>query len=50
MAMGYCGARTIADLQDARFVQITSAGLNESHPHDVQMTVEAPNYSGRKSS
>jgi IMP dehydrogenase len=34
--------------QEARFVQITSAGLKESHPHDVQMTVEAPNYSGRK--
>jgi IMP dehydrogenase len=49
MAMGYCGARTIADLQDARFVQITAAGLQESHPHDVQMTVAAPNYSGRKS-
>jgi IMP dehydrogenase len=47
-AMGYCGARTIAELQEARFIQITSAGLKESHPHDVQMTVEAPNYSGRK--
>ena len=46
-AMGYCGARTIADLQEARFIQITSAGLTESHPHDVHMTVEAPNYSGR---
>jgi IMP dehydrogenase len=46
-AMGYCGARTIADLQDARFIQITAAGLTESHPHDVQMTVEAPNYAGR---
>jgi IMP dehydrogenase len=46
-AMGYCGTRTIAELQDARFVQITAAGLTESHPHDVQMTVEAPNYSGR---
>ncbi|HXL93690.1 MAG TPA: IMP dehydrogenase [Streptosporangiaceae bacterium] len=46
-AMGYCGARTIRDLQDARFVQITAAGLTESHPHDVHMTVEAPNYSGR---
>jgi IMP dehydrogenase len=46
-AMGYTGARTIRDLQDAKFVQITSAGLTESHPHDVQMTVEAPNYSGR---
>ncbi len=49
MAMGYCGARTIGELQDARFIQITAAGLQESHPHDVQMTVEAPNYSGRKS-
>jgi len=48
MAMGYCGARTVTDLQDARFVQITAAGLKESHPHDVQMTVEAPNYGGRK--
>jgi IMP dehydrogenase len=48
MAMGYCGARTITELQEARFVQITSAGLTESHPHDVQMVVEAPNYSGRK--
>jgi IMP dehydrogenase len=48
MAMGYCGSRTIPDLQEARFVQITAAGLKESHPHDVQMTVEAPNYSGRK--
>ena len=48
MAMGYCGARTIEELKEARFVQITSAGLKESHPHDVQMTVEAPNYSGRK--
>jgi IMP dehydrogenase len=46
-AMGYCGARTIADLQQARFIQITAAGLTESHPHDVKMTVEAPNYSGR---
>ena len=46
-AMGYCGARTIAELQDARFVRITAAGLKESHPHDIQMTVEAPNYSGR---
>jgi IMP dehydrogenase len=47
IAMGYCGARTVAELKDARFVQITAAGLTESHPHDVQMTVEAPNYSGR---
>ena len=39
---------TIEDLKEARFIQITAAGLKESHPHDVQMTVEAPNYSGRK--
>ena len=46
-SMFYCGARTIAELQDkGRFVRITSASLKESHPHDVQMTVEAPNYSG----
>ena len=37
-----------SELQEARFVQITAAGLKESHPHDMQMTVEAPNYSGRK--
>ena len=45
-AMGFCGARTIADLQDARFIQITGAGLVESHPHHVHMVAEAPNYSG----
>lgn len=44
--MGYCGTRTIAELQNnSRFVRITSAGLRESHPHDVQITKEAPNYS-----
>src|SRR5205807_5267725 len=43
-AMGYTGSATIADLQErSRFVRITAAGLKESHPHDVQMTVEAPN-------
>jgi IMP dehydrogenase len=43
--MGYCGARSIADLQkNARFVRITSAGLRESHVHDVSITKEAPNY------
>jgi IMP dehydrogenase len=47
-SMGYCGSRTIADLKEAQFIQITAAGLKESHPHDVQMVVEAPNYSGRK--
>jgi IMP dehydrogenase len=46
-AMGYVGAQTIEQLQQAQFVRITSAGLKESHPHDIQMTVEAPNYSGR---
>jgi IMP dehydrogenase len=46
-AMGYCGARTIAELQEAKFIQITGAGLTESHPHHVEMTVEAPNYAGR---
>ncbi|HEX4060102.1 MAG TPA: IMP dehydrogenase [Streptosporangiaceae bacterium] len=46
-AMGYCGARTVTDLHEAKFIQITGAGLAESHPHDIQMTVEAPNYAGR---
>ncbi|MBX9852401.1 MAG: IMP dehydrogenase [Cytophagaceae bacterium] len=43
--MGYCGAATIDALKKARFVKITSAGVKESHPHDVQITREAPNYS-----
>jgi IMP dehydrogenase len=46
-AMGYCGAATIGQLQEARLVRITAAGLKESHPHDVQMTTEAPNYYSR---
>mgnify|MGYP001143815929 CR=1 FL=1 len=47
-SMFYVGARTIPELQDrGRFVRITTAGLKESHPHDIQMTVEAPNYSSR---
>ena len=46
-AMGYTGSATIEDLQKARFVQITAAGLKESHPHDITMTVEAPNYTAR---
>jgi IMP dehydrogenase len=45
--MGFVGARTIAELQQAQLIRITSAGLKESHPHDIQMTVEAPNYDGR---
>lgn len=43
--MGYCGAPTISKLKGARFVRITSAGVKESHPHDVTITREAPNYS-----
>jgi IMP dehydrogenase len=47
-SMFYVGAATIPELQErGRFVRITSAGLKESHPHDIQMTVEAPNYSSR---
>ncbi|MYR06241.1 IMP dehydrogenase [Gordonia sp. SID5947] len=46
-AMGYTGATTIAELQHAQFVQITSAGLKESHPHDITLTTEAPNYYSR---
>jgi IMP dehydrogenase len=43
-AMGYCGAATIDEMKRARFVRITAAGLHESHPHDVTITKEAPNY------
>jgi IMP dehydrogenase len=47
-SMWYCGARTIPQLQaNGQFIRITAAGLKESHPHDIQMTVEAPNYSRR---
>ncbi len=47
-SMGYSGAATIPELhQKGAFVRITAAGLRESHPHDVQMTIEAPNYSSR---
>ena len=42
--MGYCGAGTIAALQEATFVRITAAGIRESHPHDIVITKEAPNY------
>lgn len=45
--MGYCGAPNMAALQEAKFIRITSAGVNESHPHDVHITREAPNYSLR---
>jgi IMP dehydrogenase len=43
--MGYCGARNIEELQQAKFVRITHAGVVESHPHDITITSEAPNYS-----
>jgi len=44
-SMGYCGAKNIEALQKARFVRITAAGIRESHPHDITITKEAPNYS-----
>ncbi|AGL14527.1 IMP dehydrogenase [Actinoplanes sp. N902-109] len=48
LSMGYAGAETIADLQErGQLIRITAAGLKESHPHDIQMTVEAPNYHSR---
>jgi IMP dehydrogenase len=43
--MGYCGAKDVENLKQAKFVKITSAGVTESHPHDVTITREAPNYS-----
>ena len=43
--MGYCGANSINRLHDAKFVRITNAGVMESHPHDITITSEAPNYS-----
>ena len=43
--MGYCGAGNIDDLKKATFIKITNAGMKESHPHDVEVTREAPNYS-----
>jgi IMP dehydrogenase len=43
-AMGYCGAATVEEMKRARFVRITGAGLRESHPHDMTITKEAPNY------
>jgi len=43
--MGYCGAHTIRELHNAKFTRITNAGVAESHPHDVTITSEAPNYS-----
>jgi len=44
-SMGYCGCSTIEDMRNkAEFVEITTAGIRESHVHDVQITKEAPNY------
>lgn len=43
--MGYCGAKTVSDLQKATFIRITSSGIRESHPHDITIISEAPNYS-----
>jgi IMP dehydrogenase len=46
-AMGYCGTKNIAELKSrGRFVRMTDAGLRESHPHDIAITKEAPNYHG----
>jgi IMP dehydrogenase len=47
-SMGYVGSESIKELQEkGKFVRITAAGLRESHPHDIQMMVEAPNYGTR---
>ena len=46
--MGYCGAKDIAALQTAKFIRITASGMLESHPHDVTITSEAPNYSSER--
>jgi IMP dehydrogenase len=48
LGMGYAGAATVQAMQErGQLVRITAAGLKESHPHDIQMTLEAPNYSAR---
>jgi len=44
-SMGYCGAKDIEALQQAKFIRITTAGVREGHPHDVTIVKEAPNYS-----
>ncbi len=46
--MGYCGAKDLETLKDAKFIRITASGMSESHPHDVAITREAPNYSPEK--
>jgi len=45
--MGYTGSHVIPELQNAKLVRITAAGLRESHPHDITITAEAPNYFDR---
>jgi IMP dehydrogenase len=45
--MGYCGAKDIVSLQSAKFVKISNSGIHESHPHNITITKESPNYSGR---
>ena len=45
--MGYCGAKEIEELKNAKFIKITQSGMVESHPHDVAITREAPNYNLR---
>ena len=48
--MGYCGTRTIEELRrDSRFIQVTAASVRESHPHDIAITQEAPNYTAEHS-
>jgi IMP dehydrogenase len=48
--MGYCGTRTIEELRrDARFIQVSPASVRESHPHDIAITQEAPNYTAEHS-
>jgi len=43
--MGYCGAHDIKELQNAKFTKVTASGMAESHPHDITITKETPNYS-----
>ena len=46
-SMGYCGASTIEEMKKANMVKITNSGMQESHPHNISITKEAPNYSRR---
>ena len=45
--MGYCGAKNIEEVKKAKFIRITNSGITESHPHNISITREAPNYSRR---